>query len=181
MTKGELDEFLAAEVYKDLGRRNSIRKLISRIYTRNFVPSRRAVYLVRRMQYYNSKGGMWRYYSTLLERKLWREFGCFINPKAVIGVGFHLPHPTGIVIGVASVLGDNVSVYQGVTIGGSRIGDAKGGNQPIIGNNVVCFSGSKVLGKIHIADNSIIAAGAIVLNNTEKGGVYVGAPAKRIK
>ena len=181
MTRKELNEFLTAEVYKDAERPNGLRKYFSRLYTRNFVPSRRAVYLVRRMQYYSTQGFIERQYAHVLERKIWSEFSCFISAKARIGKGFHLPHPTGVVIGVASTLGENVSVYQGVTIGGGNLGDAKKGNQPTIGNNVICFADCKVLGKIHVADNCVLAAGSIVLKDTEESGVYVGAPAKRVK
>ena len=118
MTRKELNEYLLAEVYKDSERLWSIRKCLARIYARNFISQRRAVYLVRRMQYYHSKTGVMKIYADWLQRKIWSEFGCFISKDAKIGKGFHLAHPTGVVVGVAAQIGENVSLYQQVTIGG---------------------------------------------------------------
>lgn len=181
MKRSEYRKLLEIEVYKDNDRNNGIKKWLLRIYTRCFIPSRRAVYMVRSMQYYHQKGGFWTFYADIIRRNLWREFSCFIDPNAIIGPGFHLPHPTGIVIGTAVQIGENCSVYQGVTIGGGRIGDAKKGNQPVIGNNVICFAGSKVLGKVIVDDNVVIAAGCILLKDAESGGVYAGIPGMRVK
>lgn len=181
MTKKEYNELLVAEVYKDAERPYGIKKILLRLYTRWLNPSRRAVYLVRKMQYYHQKGGLWSLYSDIIKRRIWKEFGSYISDNAVIGKGFHLPHPTGVIIGVASVLGENVSVYQGVTIGGGRTGDAKKGNQPIIGNNVTIFAGCKVLGKIKVGDNVVVAAGCVLIKDAEANGVYAGVPGCRVK
>ena len=181
MKRSEYRRLLEIEVYKDGDRTNGLKKWLLRSYTRCFVPSRRAVYLVRKMQYYRQKGGLWTIYADIIRRHIWREFGCFIEPSAIIGQGFHLPHPTGIVIGTAVRIGENVSLYQGVTLGGGNIGDAKKGNQPVIGNNVICFAGSKVLGKVIVGDKAVIAAGCILLKDAESGGVYAGIPGKRVK
>lgn len=177
----EYKNLLEEEVYKDKERPKGLKKCLLRLNTRCFSPSRRAVLLVRKMQYYYQRGGFWAFYSQFFSRRLWREFGCFISPNAKIGKGFHLPHPTGIVIGTAVSIGENVSVYQGVTIGGANWGDAKIGNQPVIGNNVTCFAGCKVLGKITVGDDVVLAASCVLLRDAEPGGVYAGVPAKRVK
>lgn len=181
MTKKEYQELLQTEVYKDEAHKHWFKKHLLRLYNRNFIPQRRAVYLVRKMQYYYNKGGLWKYYGIYIQRCLWSEFACFISEKAMIGKGFHLPHPTGVVIGVAAHIGENVSLYQQVTIGGGRIGDAQKGNQPILGDNVICFAGSKVLGKVIIGNDVVIGANSLVIKDCESGATYVGTPARKVK
>ena len=144
-------------------------------------PSCCATYYIRKMQYYAGKTGKINY--LLAQRyhiKLTKEFGICVALHAQIGKGLHIPHPTGIVIGDHTVIGENCSLYQHSTIGGAHIGDVKKGNMPIIGNNVVIFAGSMVLGSIRVADNVILAANSVLLKDALEEGVYVGSPAHRI-
>ena len=104
-----------------------------------------------------------------------------MNPDVELGVGLKLPHPTGIVIASKSI-GNHVTIYQQVTIGSARIGDylAKGGaKQPVIGNDVVLFSGSKIIGEITVADGSCIGANAVLTKSTSNDTTYVGVPARK--
>jgi serine O-acetyltransferase len=102
--------------------------------------------------------------------------GIEIHPGAVIGEGLFIDHGTGIVIGETAEIGNNVTLYQGVTLGGT--GKEKGKRHPTIGNNVVVASGAKVLGSFKVGDNSKIGAGSVVLHEVPANSTVVGIPGK---
>ena len=102
--------------------------------------------------------------------------GIEIHPGAKIGGGFFIDHGTGVVIGETAEVGDNVTIYQGVTLGGT--GKEKGKRHPTVGNNVVISTGAKVLGNIKIGDNVKIGAGSVVLRNVPPNTTVVGVPGK---
>ena len=105
--------------------------------------------------------------------------GIEIHPGAQIGKGFFIDHGNGVVIGETTIIGDNVTVYQGVTLGGT--GKDTGKRHPTIGNNVTIGAGAKVLGPVHIGDNTKIAAGAVVLREIPADSTAVGIPAKVVR
>ncbi|MDF2521589.1 MAG: serine O-acetyltransferase, partial [Clostridia bacterium] len=105
--------------------------------------------------------------------------GIEIHPGAVIGRRFFIDHGMGVVIGETAVVGDDVTIYQGVTLGGT--GKDKGKRHPTIGNNVTIGSGAKVLGPVTIGDNTKIGAGAVVLKNLSPNITAVGIPAQETK
>jgi serine O-acetyltransferase len=102
--------------------------------------------------------------------------GIEIHPGATIGKGFFVDHGMGVVVGETSEVGDNVTIYHGVTLGGT--GKDKGKRHPTIGNNVVIGSGAKVLGPIFIGDNCRIGANSVVLKNVPSNSTVVGIPGK---
>lgn len=102
-----------------------------------------------------------------------------IHPGAEIGAGFFIDHGMGIVIGETAIIGDNVLLYQGVTLGGTGL--EKGKRHPTIGNNVVIGAGAKVLGNITIGDNSYIGANAVVIKDVPPNSTVVGVPGKITK
>ncbi len=102
--------------------------------------------------------------------------GIEIHPGAKIGEGFFIDHGMGTVIGETAEIGENVTLYQGVTLGGT--GKEKGKRHPTIGNNVVIASGAKVLGSFTVGDNSKIGAGSVVLNTVPPNSTVVGIPGK---
>ncbi|MFC1748304.1 serine O-acetyltransferase [Pseudomonadota bacterium] len=102
-----------------------------------------------------------------------------IHPAATIGSGLFLDHATGIVIGETTVIGDDVSILQNVTLGGT--GKDSGDRHPKVGNGVLLGAGSKVLGNIKVGDYSKIAAGSIVLSDIPRCSTAVGVPAKVVK
>ncbi len=104
--------------------------------------------------------------------------GIEIHPGATIGKGFFIDHGTGVVIGETAIIGDNCTVYQGVTLGGT--GKDVGKRHPTLGNNVMVGAGAKVLGPFNVGDNSKIAAGAVVLKEVPECSTAVGIPAKMI-
>ena len=105
--------------------------------------------------------------------------GIEIHPGAVIGKGFFIDHGMGVVIGETCEIGDDCSVFQGVTLGGT--GKDVGKRHPTVGNNVMIGSGAKVLGPFRIGDNSRIAAGAVVLEEIPPNATAVGVPARVVK
>lgn len=102
--------------------------------------------------------------------------GIEIHPGATIGEGLFIDHGTGIVIGETAELGQNVTLYQGVTLGGT--GKEKGKRHPTLGDNVVVASGAKVLGSFKVGDNAKIGAGSVVLKEVPPNSTVVGIPGK---
>lgn len=102
--------------------------------------------------------------------------GIEIHPGAKIGEGLFIDHGMGVVIGETTEIGDNVTIYQGVTLGGT--GKEKGKRHPTIGSNVVISTGAKVLGSLTIGDNVKIGAGSVVLRNVPPNCTVVGVPGK---
>lgn len=105
--------------------------------------------------------------------------GIEIHPGATIGKGLFIDHGMGVVIGETAVVGDNCTIYQGVTLGGT--GKEKGKRHPTLGNNVMVGCGAKVLGPFTVGDNSKIAAGAVVLSEVPPNSTCVGVPARIVK
>ena len=101
-----------------------------------------------------------------------------IHPAAQIGKRLFIDHGTGVVIGATSIIGDDVTMYHGVTLGGT--GKDKGKRHPTIGNNVIIGCGAKVLGPITVGDNAKIGANAVVVKPVPSFATAVGIPAKNI-
>lgn len=102
-----------------------------------------------------------------------------IHPGAKIGEGFFIDHGAGVVIGETTEIGDNVTLYQGVTLGGT--GKEKGKRHPTIGDNVVISAGAKVLGSFKVGDNVKIGAGSVVLKEVPPNSTVVGVPGRVVK
>lgn len=102
-----------------------------------------------------------------------------IHPGARLGRGILIDHGCGVVIGETTVVGDNCTIYQGVTLGG--VGTKKGKRHPTLGNNVMVGSGAKVLGPFTVGDNARIAAGAVVLSAVPEDCTAVGVPAHVVR
>lgn len=119
------------------------------------------------------------YFAARLLSQLTRFFtGIEIHPGAIIGKGLFIDHGMGVVIGETAEVGDYVTMYHGVTLGGT--GKNKGKRHPTLGNNVMVGSGAKILGPVHIGDNVKIGANAVVLTDVPKNSTAVGVPARII-
>jgi len=105
--------------------------------------------------------------------------GIEIHPGARLGQRLFIDHGMGIVIGETCEIGNDVVLYQGVTLGGT--GNEKGKRHPTIGNNVVISSGAKVLGSFFVGDNSRIGANAVVLKEVPPNSTVVGIPGRIVK
>ncbi len=97
-----------------------------------------------------------------------------IHPGAQIGERLFIDHGAGVVIGETAVIGDDVTLYQGVTLGGT--GKEKGKRHPTIGNGVVIGAGAKVLGNIRVGDHSRVGAGSVVTRDVPDDSTVVGVP-----
>jgi len=102
-----------------------------------------------------------------------------IHPGATLGKGLFIDHGCGVVIGETTVIGDDCTIYQGVTLGGT--GKETGKRHPTLGNNVMVGAGAKILGPFVVGDNSKIAANAVVLREVMEDSTCVGVPARVVK
>ena len=105
--------------------------------------------------------------------------GIEIHPGATIGKKLFIDHGMGVVIGETAEIGDNCTLYQGVTLGGT--GKDVGKRHPTLGNNVMVGCGAKILGPVTIGDNVKVAAGAVVLDNIASDSTAVGIPARVVR
>jgi serine O-acetyltransferase len=118
------------------------------------------------------------YRARRISQKTARKTGIEIHPGATIGEGLFIDHGHGVVIGETAILGDNVTLYQGVTLGGT--GKEQGKRHPTIGNNVLVGAGAKILGSFTIGDNCKIGAGSVVLKDVPPNSTVVGVPGRII-
>ncbi|MCF8019950.1 serine O-acetyltransferase [Petrocella atlantisensis] len=108
-----------------------------------------------------------------------RKTGIEIHPGAVIGAGLFIDHGHGVVIGETAIIGNNVTLYQGVTLGGT--GKEHGKRHPTIGDNVMISAGAKVLGSFTVGEDSKIGAGSVVLSEVPANSTVVGIPGRVVK
>lgn len=115
----------------------------------------------------------------MISQRAARKTGIEIHPGAKIGRRLVIDHGHGVVIGETAEIGDDVLIYQGVTLGGT--GKDTGKRHPTIGNNVMISTGAKVLGPFKVGDNSRVAAGAVVLEEVPPDCTVVGVPARVVR
>ena len=159
------------EVIKD--RDPAIKKDIEAI----LYPSFWAIYNYRKAHKLYLKGKVFK--ARRISQRTARKTGIEIHPAAQIGKGLFIDHGHGVVIGETAIIGENVTLYQGVTLGGT--GKEKGKRHPTIGNNVMIGAGAKVLGSFTIGDNSKVAAGSVVLEEVPPNCTVVGVPGIVVK
>ena len=140
-------------------------------------PGVKAVRMHRVAHFYYKHGFM--FLARFVSQRAARKTGIEIHPGATIGRRLVIDHGTGVVIGETTEIGDDVLIYQGVTLGGT--GKDTGKRHPTIGNNVMISSGAKVLGPFKIGDNSRVAAGAVVLEEVPPNSTVVGVPARVVR
>ena len=140
-------------------------------------PSFRALWAYRRSHKLYLQGKYYR--ARKIAQKAARKTGIEIHPGAEIGRNFFIDHGFGVVIGETTVIGDNVLLYQGVTLGGN--GKEQGKRHPTIEDNVMISAGAKVLGSFTIGRNSKIGAGSVVLNEVPPNSTVVGVPGHVVK
>ena len=120
----------------------------------------------------------WRLVARLIAHTARVFTGIEIHPGAQIGRGFFVDHGMGVVIGETSIVGDDVTLYQGVTLGGTSLEPGK--RHPTLGNNVIVGAGAKVLGPITLGDGVRVGSNAVVVKDVAPGTVVVGIPAKAV-
>lgn len=140
-------------------------------------PSFKAVRAYRKAHKHYVKGHFFR--ARAISQRALRKTGIEIHPGAVIGKNFFIDHGSGVVIGETTEIGDNCTIYQGVTLGGT--GKETGKRHPTLGNNVMVGAGARVLGPFKVGDNSKIAANAVVLSEVPPNCTAVGVPARIVR
>lgn len=140
-------------------------------------PGLRAVRMHRRASFFYRHN--MKFLARLISQRAVRKTGIEIHPAAKLGRRLFIDHGAGVVIGETTEIGDDVLIYQGVTLGGT--GKHTGKRHPTIGNNVMISSGAKVLGPFKVGDNSRIAAGAVVLEEVPPDCTVVGVPARVVR
>ena len=140
-------------------------------------PSIWAIYHYRRAHRMHLKGKVFK--ARKISQRTAKRTGIEIHPAAEIGKGLFIDHGHGVVIGETTIIGDNVTLYQGVTLGGT--GKEKGKRHPTIGDNVMIGAGAKVLGSFTIGENSKVAAGSVVLEEVPPNSTVVGVPGIVVK
>ena len=140
-------------------------------------PSFRVMLSYRRAHKQYLKGHYFR--ARRISQKAARKTGIEIHPGAVIGKGFFIDHGSGVIIGETTIIGDNVTLYQGVTLGGT--GKETGKRHPTLCDNVIVSAGAKVIGSFTIGENSKIGAGSVVLEEVPPNCTVVGVPGRIVK
>lgn len=140
-------------------------------------PSFRVMLSYRRAHKLYQKGHYFR--ARRISQKAVRKTGIEIHPGAVIGKGFFIDHGSGVIIGETTVIGDNVTLYQGVTLGGT--GKETGKRHPTLKDNVMVSAGAKVIGSFTVGENSKIGAGSVVLEEVPPNCTVVGVPGRIVK
>lgn len=140
-------------------------------------PSFKALRAYRRAHKHYLKGHFFR--ARAISQRALRKTGIEIHPGAKIGKGLFIDHGSGVVIGETAEIGDNCTIYQNVTLGGT--GKETGKRHPTLGNNVMVGAGARVLGPFKVGDNCKIAANAVVLSEVPPNCTAVGVPAKIVK
>lgn len=121
----------------------------------------------------------WRLLPRIISARAKTKTGIEIHPGATIGKGMFIDHGCGVVIGETAEIGDNVTIYQGVTLGGT--GKDVGKRHPTIGNNVMISAGAKILGPVMIGDGCKVGAGSVVLKDVPPQCTIVGVPGRVVK
>ena len=119
------------------------------------------------------------FWARWISQRAVRKTGIEIHPGAKIGKGLFIDHGNGVIIGETAVIGDNVTLYQGVTLGGT--GKEHGKRHPTVGDNVMISAGAKVLGSFTIGAHSKIGAGSVVLSEVPPGSTVVGVPGRVVR
>lgn len=140
-------------------------------------PGFKAIRRHRRAQWYREHG--LHFIARLVSQRCAHKTGIEIHPGAKLGKRVCIDHGSGIVIGETTEIGDDVMIYQGVTLGGT--GKDVGKRHPTIRNNVMIGSGAKVLGPVTIGDNAKVAAGAVVLTDVPANATVAGVPARVVR
>ena len=116
------------------------------------------------------------FWARYISQRAARKTGIEIHPGAQIGEGLFIDHGHGVVIGETAIIGNNVTLYQGVTLGGT--GKEQGKRHPTLGDNIMVGAGAKILGSVTIGDNCKIGAGSVVLKDVPANSTVVGVPGR---
>lgn len=140
-------------------------------------PSFRVMLKYRKAHRHYEKGHF--FLARWISQRAAHKTGIEIHPGATIGKGLFIDHGSGVIIGETAVIGDNVTLYQGVTLGGT--GKETGKRHPTLGDNVLVSAGAKLIGSFTVGENSKIGAGSVVLEEVPPNCTVVGVPGRVVK
>jgi serine O-acetyltransferase len=140
-------------------------------------PTFKVMHSYRKAHKHYLKGHFFR--ARWISQRAARKTGIEIHPGATIGKGFFIDHGSGVIIGETAIIGDNVTLYQGVTLGGT--GKETGKRHPTLGDNVMVSAGAKIIGSFTVGENSKIGAGSVVLEEVPPNCTVVGVPGRVVK
>ena len=140
-------------------------------------PSFKAIWKYRKAHRLYEKGHY--FLARWISQRAARKTGIEIHPGATIGKGFFIDHGAGVIIGETATIGDNVTLYQGVTLGGT--GKETGKRHPTLEDNVMVSAGAKIIGSFTIGENSKIGAGSVVIEEVPPNCTVVGVPGRIVK
>lgn len=184
MQKSLLKQCIKTEVYGDY----PVKKvsILTKLWCRYFRPRSNSVLLIRKYQYYvqkSAKSGVMKLLYTLQARscsvKLARRYSIFIHPDAEIGLGMRIIHPAGLYIANVTI-GRNATFFQNCTIGVKQIDDDKKKNGATIGDNLMMYANSMIVGDVVVADDVTLGANSCLKSDALGNSVYVGNPAKKV-
>ena len=176
MDKKFFKQCVKEEVYSAYKKAKGRLTLFDKLWCKYVSPETNALYLIRKKEFLESGGKIKRFFSRFYHAKLMRRYGIHITEGTTIGLGLRVAHPSSIQITLCNI-GENFTVYQNCTIGQKR---PNSGLFPTIGNNVVMFAGSMIIGDVKVADNVVLGANSTLLSDAKTAGVYVGTPARLI-
>lgn len=164
-----------AETQRDLFGNDASHGLRAALRAFLLCPGFSAVTRYRWAHKWHRSGRIARFASRLCWLSNTRAFGCYMAPSARIGAGLILPHPVAVVIGEGSVIEEDVTIYQGVTLGRKSALDER---YPHVESGVTIYAGATLLGPVRIGRGAVIAAHAVVMTDVPAGAIAVGAPAR---
>lgn len=163
------------EVYKSY--KEAPLSLVDKIWCRYFRPEFNSFFLIRRYLYRVHKKGINKMLAKFDYVRLMRRYGIFASSGASIDIGLRFVHPTGIII-TSAAIGKHLTLFQNVIIDMQK--NARVGSKavPNIGDNVIVYANASIIGKVSVADGSVIGAHSVLLDNAYEKGIYCGIPAK---
>jgi len=174
MTRKEFKELVSYEVFSEYENAKGRLNAIDRFWRLHLSPEGNAVYLIRKKQLFESRGGVYSLLAHIIRIKLMRRYGIHINQKATIGKGLVIVHASTITIG-ACTIGNNFTVYHNCTVGAKARAN---GATPTVGNNVTMYTNSSIIGGVKISNGVSIGAHSVAIHDCLKTGTYIGCPAR---
>lgn len=148
------------------------------LHIKYFSPSSVAARLCYKTISWRRRGRIGKIVSRYFRDRLIQKYGLFVSPLAVLGKNIFFPHPVAIVIGDGVTIGNDVTIYQSVTLGVKGDGSR---NYPVVGSGVVIYAGAVIIGSVKIGKNAVVAANSVVLHDVAEGDVVGGVPARSLK
>lgn len=178
--KYSFKDYLNKEVYWPYYEWGTL-NIFKKVWCRYFRTESNSCFLVRKYLYHShNEGGYHKLLSKYYQMKLLKRYGIWLHPDCDVDIGFRIIHPNSIFITNCQI-GKNFTVFQNTNVGVKKIGMYQRENCPIIGDDVIMYANSSIVGNVVIANGTIVAGHACVVKNTKENTAYVGVPAKAVE